>query len=98
VLSFTARLPGSGSLPDRQWLNLRIAGLCRDIRLGGSFISLATAGWPAATGAQVIENPANRPSAGWWNGAPAREARRYRMPEVAVCEAPEINALATGMN
>jgi heat shock protein HtpX len=68
---------------------------------GGSFISLAISKWMAkrATGAQVIENPSN-PTERWLVETVRRHAQLagIGMPEVAVYDAPEINAFATGMN
>jgi heat shock protein HtpX len=52
-----------------------------------------------ATGARVIENPSN-PTERWLVDTVRRHAQHagIGMPEVAVYEAPEINAFATGMN
>ncbi len=66
---------------------------------GGAFISLAISKWMAkrATGAQVIEQPRNEAEA--WLLATVRrqaEAAGIGMPEVAIYDAPEINAFATG--
>ena len=48
------------------------------------------------TGAQVIAKPRNEPSSGWFDRpAPGAEGR-HRHAEVAVYDAPEINAFATG--
>jgi heat shock protein HtpX len=68
---------------------------------GGSFISLAMSKWMAkrATGAQVIEQPRN--SAEQWLVETVRRHARQAgigMPEVAIYDAPDINAFATGMN
>jgi heat shock protein HtpX len=66
---------------------------------GGSFISLAMSKWMAkrSTGAVVIEQPRNETEA-WLIATVKRqaEAAGIKMPEVAVYEAPEINAFATG--
>jgi heat shock protein HtpX len=66
---------------------------------GGSFISLALSKWMAkrATGAQVIGEPRNEHER-WLFETVRRqaEAAGIRMPEVAVYDAPEINAFATG--
>ena len=71
------------------------------IGMGGAFISLAISKWMAkrATGARVIERPGNRTER-WLLDTVARQARQagIGMPEVAVYDAPEINAFATGMN
>ena len=68
---------------------------------GGSLISLAISKWSAkmATGAQVIEVPANTTQR-WLVDTVKRHAERagIGMPEVAIYEAPEINAFATGWN
>jgi len=68
---------------------------------GGSFISLALSKWMAkrSTGAQVIAQPRNE-SEQWLLATVRRqaEAAGIGMPEVAVYDAPEINAFATGAN
>jgi heat shock protein HtpX len=66
---------------------------------GGSLISLAMSKWMAkrSTGAQVIETP--RSESEQWLVATVRrqaEAAGIKMPEVAIYDAPEINAFATG--
>ena len=66
---------------------------------GGSFISLMMSKWMAkrSTGAHVIEQPANE--AEQWLVTTVRrqaEAAGIKMPEVAIYDAPEINAFATG--
>jgi heat shock protein HtpX len=68
---------------------------------GGAFISLAMSKWMAkrATGARVITEPRNEPEAWLLNTVRRQaEAAGIGMPEVAVYDAPEINAFATGMN
>ena len=71
------------------------------IGMGGSFISLALSKWMAkrSTGARVIERPGNRTER-WLLDTVAHQARQagIGMPEVAIYDAPEINAFATGMN
>ncbi|BDU17176.1 protease HtpX [Lysobacter auxotrophicus] len=66
---------------------------------GGSLISLMTSKWIAkrSTGAHVIEQPRNE-SEQWLVSTVRRqaEAAGIKMPEVAVYDAPEINAFATG--
>ena len=68
---------------------------------GGSLISLLTSKWMAkrATGAQVIEQPRNDAER-WLMATVQRQAQAagIGMPEVAVYDAPEINAFATGAN
>jgi len=68
---------------------------------GGSFISLLISKWMAkrATGAQVVEVPANTTER-WLVDTVKRQAEKagIGMPEVAIYDAPEINAFATGWN
>jgi len=67
---------------------------------GGAFVSLAISKWMAkrATGAQVITQPRNELEM-WLLGTVRRQADAagIGMPEVAIYDAPEINAFATGM-
>ena len=67
----------------------------------GSFISLALSKWMAkrSTGAQVITNP-RTPEERWLVDTVARQAQAagIGMPEVAIYDAPDLNAFATGMN
>jgi len=70
------------------------------IGFGGSFISLAMSKWMAKrmTGATVIEQPRN--STEQWLVETVRHHARQAgigMPEVAVYDAPDVNAFATGM-
>ena len=69
--------------------------------MGGAFISLAISKWMAkrATGAQVITEPRNEHER-WLVDTVRRQAQSagIGMPEVAVYDAPEMNAFATGMN
>ena len=68
---------------------------------GGSIISLLLSKWMAkrATGAQVIEQPRNEAER-WLVATVQRQAQAagIGMPEVAISDAPEINAFATGAN
>ena len=68
--------------------------------MGGSFISLALSKWMAkkATKAQVIEQPSNQAEQ-WLVDTVRRQAEMagIGMPEVAIYNAPEMNAFATGM-
>ncbi|RMH92982.1 protease HtpX [Lysobacter pythonis] len=68
---------------------------------GGSFISLLMSKWMAkrATGAMVIAEPRNEVEQ-WLLSTVRRQAQAagIGMPEVAIYEAPEINAFATGAN
>jgi len=66
---------------------------------GGSLFSLMISKWVAkrSTGAHVIEQPRNE-SEQWLVATVRRqaEAAGIKMPEVAIYDAPEINAFATG--
>ena len=69
--------------------------------MGGSFISLAMSKWIAkmSVGAQVITEPRN-PTETWLVNTVRAHAEKagIGMPEVAIYEAPEMNAFATGMS
>ena len=66
---------------------------------GGSFVSLAMAKWLAkrGTGARVIDAPADATEA-WLVSTVRRQAEQagIAMPEVAIYDAPDMNAFATG--
>ena len=68
---------------------------------GGSLISLLMSKWVAkrTTGAQVIAQPRNEAEQ-WLYSTVQRQAQAagIGMPEVAIYDAPEINAFATGAN
>jgi len=68
---------------------------------GGSLISLLVSKWMAkrATGAHVITQPRNEAEQ-WLLATVTRQAQKagIGMPEVAIYDAPEINAFATGAN
>ena len=68
---------------------------------GGSLISLLSSKWMAkrATGAQVITDPRSEGER-WLVATVQRQAQTagIGMPEVAIYDAPEINAFATGAN
>jgi len=66
---------------------------------GGSLFSLAISKWAAkrSTGAQVISEPRNADERWLFDTVKRQaEAAGIKMPEVAVYDAPEINAFATG--
>ena len=69
--------------------------------MGGAFISLALSKWIAksTTGAQVIETPSTDLEA-WLVNTVRQQANQagIGMPEVAIYDAPDMNAFATGMN
>ena len=71
------------------------------IGMGGAFISLAMSKWLAkrSTGAHVITQPQNEVEQ-WLYTTVRRQAEKagIGMPEVAIYDAPEMNAFATGMN
>ena len=68
---------------------------------GGSFVSLLMSKWIAkrSTGAKVIDTPRNEAEQ-WLVATVHRQAQQagIGMPEVAIYDAPEINAFATGAN
>jgi len=102
VLSVSLRVLGIDT-----WLESSGAGLDLDallvfaaiIGFGGSFISLATSKWMAKnlTGARLIDQPRNEAER-WLVDTVTRHARAagIGMPDVAIYDAPEINAFATG--
>jgi heat shock protein HtpX len=103
VLSVTLRLLGVDRLLDESGSNLNLQALlvfAAVVGFGGSFISLAISKWMAKrmTGAEVIEQPRNS-SESWLIDTVRRHARAagIGMPEVAIYDAPEVNAFATGM-
>lgn len=69
--------------------------------MGGAFISLAMSKWMAkmTTGARVIEQPQSEGER-WLVDTVRRHAQNagIGMPEVAIYDAPEMNAFATGMS
>jgi len=71
------------------------------IGFAGSLISLAMSKWSAKrmVGAQVIENPID-PTERWLVDTVRRQADAagIGMPEVAIYDAPDVNAFATGWN
>ncbi len=104
VLSVTLRLLGVDRLLDESGSGLNYNALlifAAVIGFGGSFISLAISKWMAKrmTGAEVIKQPRNSTES-WLIDTVRRHARTagIGMPEVAVYDAPDINAFATGMN
>jgi heat shock protein HtpX len=103
VLSVTMQLLGIDRMLAQE-TGLNLQGLLLMAALfgfGGSFISLLISKWMAkmATGAQVVEVPSNMTER-WLVDTVKRQAEKagIGMPEVAIYEAPEINAFATGWN
>jgi heat shock protein HtpX len=103
VLSIVMQLLGIESLLNEAGTDLDLRALliyAAVIGMTGSFISLAISKWSAKTmtGAQVIERPRN-PTEAWLMDTVKRQAQRagIGMPEVAIYDAPDMNAFATGM-
>ncbi|MCP5245505.1 MAG: protease HtpX [Burkholderiales bacterium] len=104
VLSITLRLLGFERILDEQGTGLDINSLllfAAVFGFGGSFMSLAMSKWTAKrfTGAQVIEMPRNAQEH-WLITTVQRQAKAagIGMPEVAIYNAPDVNAFATGMS
>ena len=103
VLSITMQVLGiDRSLAQGTGLNLQgLLVMAAIFGFGGSFISLLISKWMAkmSTGAQVIEVPSNMTER-WLFDTVRRQAEQagIGMPEVAIYDAPEINAFATGWN
>ncbi len=103
VLSITMQLLGiDRMLAQETGMNLQgLLAMAAIFGFGGAFISLFISKWMAkmATGAQVIEVPSN-PTERWLVDTVKRQAEKagIGMPEVAIYDAPEINAFATGWN
>lgn len=104
VLSITLRLFGFERILDEQGTGLDINSLllfASVFGFGGSFMSLALSKWTAKrfTGAQVIEIPRNAQEH-WLITTVQRQAKiaGIGMPEVAIFNAPDVNAFATGMS
>lgn len=102
VLGIVVHLLGLESALAQNGLNLMaLLAFAAIFGMGGAFISLAMSKWSAkhAVGAYVIERPANRTEQ-WLLETVRRQAQAagIGMPEVAIYQAPEINAFATGMD
>lgn len=104
VLSISMRLLGVERILADQGVGLNLTALlifAGVFGMGGAFISLALSKWMAkrGTGARVIERPGNATER-WLFETVERQAAQagIGMPEVAIYDAPEINAFATGMN
>ena len=103
VLSVTMQLLGIDSaLENETGLNLQgLLVFAAIFGFGGAFISLLISKWMAkrSTGAKVIEVPSNMTER-WLMDTVKRQAERagIGMPEVAIYDAPDINAFATGWN
>ncbi len=102
VLSIVLRLLGVDSILDEQQVGIDYQSLLilsAVIGFGGSFISLAISKWMAkrSTGAKVITQPSNEAES-WLISTVQRQAQQagIDMPEVAIYDAPDMNAFATG--
>ena len=102
VLSVVLRLLGVDRILDESGAGINYEALLvlsLVIGFGGSFISLAMSKWMAkrSTGAQVITQPRNEVEA-WLLSVVERQARQagIETPEVAIYQAPDMNAFATG--
>ncbi len=103
MLSITLRLLGVDRILNEQGgidFNSLLV-MAAVIGFGGSFISLAMSKWSAKnmTGAVVIEQPSD-PTERWLVETVRSHAERVGigMPEVAIYDAPDLNAFATGMD
>jgi heat shock protein HtpX len=103
VLSIALQVLGVERILDQQGVDLDLRALLvfsAVLGMGGSFVSLAMSKWSAKhmTGARVIQQPGNESEA-WLLSTVSRQAQAagIEMPEVAVYDAPELNAFATGM-
>ena len=102
VLSVVLRLLGVDSYLDRTGTGLdywHLLVFAAVFGMGGSFISLAISKWSALrmTGARVIDQPKSELE-GWLVQTVARHAQAagLGMPQVAIYDAPDPNAFATG--
>ncbi|MBA3996289.1 MAG: protease HtpX [Candidatus Accumulibacter sp.] len=102
VLSIVVQMLGLEPMLADGGLNLpSLLVFCAIFGMGGSFISLAMSKWSAKrmTGARVIDSPGN--STEFWLVETVRRqaaAAGIGMPEVAIYDAPDVNAFATGMS
>ena len=101
VLSLVLNLLGVGPMLNEQGIDFASLILFAAVfGFGGSLISLAISKWTAKrlTGARVITAPANEVES-WLVEVVRRQATQagIAMPEVAIYDAPDVNAFATGM-
>lgn len=104
VFGITLRIFGVERFFLEQGVNLDINSLlifAAAFGFGGSFISLAISKWTAKrmTRAKVIQQPSNNTEQ-WLLATVERLSSKagIGMPEVAIYDAPDVNAFATGMN
>ncbi len=103
VLSLVLSLFGVGQILDERGVDLDLYNLmifASVFGFGGALISLAISKWTAKrmTGAQVITSPSSEVEA-WLVQTVSKQAEiaGIGMPEVAIYDAPDVNAFATGM-
>ena len=103
VLSIVLNLLGVDRILNEQGTGLDLMNLtifAAVFGFGGSLFSLAISKWTAKrlTGARVITQPSNETES-WLVRTVAQQAQKagIGMPEVAVYDAPDLNAFATGM-
>ena len=104
VFGISLRILGVERYFMEQGVNLNINGLlifAAIFGFGGSFISLLISKWTAKrlTGAKIIQQPTNKTEQ--WLFATVKDLSAKAgigMPEVAIYDAPDVNAFATGMN
>ena len=102
VLSLVASALGVNRYLTQNGLNMEaLLGFAAVFGMGGAFISLLLSKWMAlrATGAQVITQPRSAGES-WLLATVQRQAQAagIGMPDVAIYDAPEPNAFATGAN
>lgn len=103
VINITLRLLGVDRILDQSGaINFSaLMVMSAVIGFSGSIISLLMSKWMAkmSVGAQVIENPQD-PTERWLVETVQRQAQMagIGMPEVAIYDAPDVNAFATGWN
>ncbi len=100
VLSVTMRILGLEPYLQQNGLNYQsLLVFAAAFGMGGAFISLALSKWTAKrfTGARVIEQPVNDGER-WLLETVQRQAQAagIGIPEVAIYDAPDVNAFATG--
>ena len=101
VLSIVLNLLGVGPMLNQQGLDMTsLIVFAAVFGFGGSLISLAISKWTAKrlTGARVITTPASETEV-WLLEVVRRQALKagINMPEVAIYDAEDVNAFATGM-
>jgi heat shock protein HtpX len=103
ILSIVLRILGVDRILDQEGIGIdmyRLLIFASVFGFGGAFLSLAISKWTAKrlTGARVIESPGNELEA-WLVSTVKRQADAVQigMPEVAIYNAPDVNAFATGM-